>query len=902
MANRYRNLIYSTAEYTHSYRGFRGVELSASEVTTSQSRLAYSQNMYKNYDADGAEVLESVPGFRCFAHYGKAVHALYYQRSPSGKGDHLLVHVGDKIMRHPLTDTDRSNCTGQSIATVRDGKSFGFEYGKHYFIMDTEKLLRVSDDGTSSTVSDDGAKPYTPTIYVSGEEYEQRNLLTDRFKEDYYVADPSVYLYSSSGLEFAVIDPNLGYCSVVGIKNATGDEIYIPAYVDINGGKHKVISIAESAFSGNTSIKAVYMPEGIITVGKNAFLGCTSLHTAVTSSTVVRIESGTFSGCTALSKLYLGASLSYIGSEALKSCNNLTTVDYALGASELDEVEGSSTVKARGVRYSSKHTAIRISLPLHEKVDSINGVTVDKVAHAWSVEENSKEDKSVVLNFSDSTDATDVEITIEGVLTPLDEDWAADMNSLASVTPQSAIVNCRTAEVFDGRIFFSGNPDFPNTVFYTERARKNEDGALYVGRYNYFNDGVGSYKVKSLLAVRDMLAVFKEGDDGSGSIFYHKKEAVSLGAIDTVYPVAYVHSGICSSGTCLSFLDDPVFLTDEGLMALNHENINYQRNVVCRSHNVNYSLLKEDLSNAALCEWLGYLAIGINGKIFLADSRAVFSHPAGSYEYEWFMLTDVGAYTGDSVVYRYSSDSYADATAHPILAGEVADAKQVYSQSDSNGVTYYYTYDGAAKRLVVPTEERSGGQFFPANVFTSHGKLLFFATDDGHVCVFNNDKLGVAPESVKSSADYDEYAYRAAMGNKIHPYFYSFAGHAPTYVLKTALDDCGVPHLTKSTVKRSLVIKAKSATRDAICCEVKTDEREPVYIGSFPGAISGFDDFDFTEAPWYTGRYASVALPENEKKWIEKQITLSASAYASPISVYTVSYRYTIKGKIKNNA
>ena len=64
MANRYRNLIYSTAEYTHSYGGFKGVELNAGSLISSTARLAYSQNMYKDYDGDGADVLESIPGFR----------------------------------------------------------------------------------------------------------------------------------------------------------------------------------------------------------------------------------------------------------------------------------------------------------------------------------------------------------------------------------------------------------------------------------------------------------------------------------------------------------------------------------------------------------------------------------------------------------------------------------------------------------------------------------------------------------------------------------------------------------------------------------------------------------------------------------------------------------------------
>ena len=902
MANRYRNLIYSTAEYTHTYRGFRGIELNASSITSSTSRLSYAQNMYKDYDRDGADVIESIPGFRCFAHYGKKIHAIYYQRSPFGSEDHLLVHVGDKIMRHPVSDTHLKNATGTEIATINDGKSFGFEYGKYFYIMDTKKILQISDDGSCQMIGSNGSSPYVPTTYVSGEAYEQRNLLTADFKEEFYISDPAAYLHASEGLKFSITDPNLRYCSVVGIEEMKSTEIYIPSYIDIAGVTHKVMSVDGYSFKGNNSITAVYLPEGLTVIGSQAFANCTALQKVVTPSTILRIEDNAFLGCSSLDTLYLGASLSYVGTDAFKNCSSLSVVNYALDETELKKVDGYGSIAVRTMNYNSRYEEIKLALPFHDDVEGVRSVTVDGKNVPWGAIDDGTKFLYVTVTLPSIAAATGIKAVVSGSLSPLEDDWLKEMNALAPSTTYSAITNCQTAEVFDGRVFLSGNPAFPNTVFYTERPKKGHEDALYVGRYNYLSDGVGTYKVKSMLAVRDMLAIFKEGDDGSGSIFYHKKEASNLGALDTIYPVAYVHSGVCSSGSCLSFLDDPVFLTSNGLMALNHENINYQRNIVCRSHNVNHYLLKEDLSKAHLCEWLGYLVIGISGKIFLADSRALFTHPSGSREYEWFLLTDIGAYTGDSRVYRYSSDAHGDMIAHPTLVGEAADATSVYSVRDSSGDTYYYTVSGGTKYRVIPTEELSGGEFFPATTFISHGKSLFFATDNGHICVFNNDMYGVAPDSVKNANGYNEDEYLASMGNILHPLFYSFAGHAPKYVIKTALDDCGVPHLTKNTVKKSLVIKAKGWSSDAIVCEAKPDEKDPVYVGSFPASGTSFEDFNFATLPWYTSRYASTALSENEKRWVEKQILLTAEQFASPISIYSISYRYTIKGKIKNNA
>ena len=900
MANRYRNLIYSNAEYTHTYNGFRGIELNASSLTTSQKRLSYAQNMYKDYDGDGADVIESIPGFRCFAHYGEAIHSLYYQRSANGGEDHLIVHVKNKLIRHPVSHISESDAKGVEIATLEDAKSFGFAYGRYFYVMDTKRILQIDNDGVCRLVGDSGAFPYIPTTYVSGETYEQRNLLINDFKEEFYVQDPTAYLYSSKGLKFVITDPYERYCTVKGVADSKGD-IYMPAYVNIAGVDYKVISIDDYAFSGNTAITAVYLPEGIMKIGAQAFSGCTALKTAVISSTVTEIKERAFFGCTAMNTLYLGTSVASVGQDAISNTYSLASIHYALTEEDLGKIEGADALKTRSIMYSSRYEAIKIALPFHDNVSGIIEVRVNGEAVSYGTTGDNVSFDSVTLAFPSIADATGIRVVIWGTLHSLGSDWAADMTSLSSVSPYQAIINCRIAEVFDGRIFFSGNPSFPNTVFYTERVKQNHDGALYVGRYNYFNDGVGSYRVRSILAVRDMLAVFKEGDDGSGSIFYHKKEDTGIDTLTTIYPVAYVHSGICSSGNALSFLDDPVFLTNEGLMALNGENINYQRNVVCRSHNVNYTLLKEDLSHAHLCEWLGYLVIGIGDKMFLADSRASFVHPAGSREYEWFLASEIGAYTGDEAVYRYSPDEYADASVHPTLVGTKARHKEVFSESDAYGTTYYYVKDSGTKYRVIPTDERDGGVFHPADIFISHGNRLFFTSTDGHLCVFNNDLRGVAPDSVRNSDSYNEDEYLATMGTKIHPLFYSFTGHAPTYVVRTALDDCGVPHLTKSTVKKSLVIKAKSHSSRSIECEVTCDGADPMLVDSFPYVGSAFDDFDFTDAPWSISRYASSTLPENEKRWIEKQITLKSSSFASPISVYSIAYRYVIKGKIKNN-
>ena len=510
MANRYRNLIYSNAEYTHSYGGFKGVELNAGSLISSRSRLAYSKNMYKDYDGDGADVIESIPGYRCFTKYTEPIHALYYQRCTSGGEDHILVHTGNRIMRHPVSDIHKKGRLGEQISMLKNGKSFGFEYGRYFYVMDTERIIRIDEYGVAEKVEDIGASPYVPTTYVSGDEYEQRNLLTNKFNEEYYIADPTAYLYASDGLKFNITDPYLRYCSVSGVESSISGELYIPAYVNIAGVSYKVTSIDDYALADCTKITAVYIPHGMTHIGRRAFSGCKSLVTVVTPSTIEEIGSRAFYNCDKLSDIYLGAGLVNLESDIFSYCFELKNVYYALGEDEIKKVEGYSILTPYTLTYYTRYENIKLSLSLHDKVKRVSRVTVNGKNVSFTPKSESDIVTSAIISFGSLGDATGARVVISGELMPLDSDWQADMTVLGTSTPDMAIINCTTAEVFDGRIFFSGNPSFPNTVFYTERTKAGQDGELYVGRYNYFNDGVGSYKVKAMLAVRDMLAVFKE--------------------------------------------------------------------------------------------------------------------------------------------------------------------------------------------------------------------------------------------------------------------------------------------------------------------------------------------------------------------------------------------------------
>lgn len=899
MAKTYKNLIYSTAEYTKSYQGFKGVELNGSNIFSSPSRLAYCKNMYKDYEGDGADVIESIPGFRKILEFGDKINGIYYYKC-TDEVDSLLVHVSDALYRCPLYSKDFSDINPEMIGYLCDEKSVGIQYGKYFYLLDTQGLYRVTEDGGLNQISDDNTPPYVPTMYVSGEKYEERNLLTDLFKEEYYIADPGMYYHATEGLKYNIIDPDKHYCSVSGISDTESGAIHIPSYVSIAGEEYKVTEIENYAFKGNSKITSVQISPGVKKIGMFAFYKCSYITSVITPDSLEEIRNGAFTDCSKLNTIYIGAGLKKMGVAVFATCTSLKNVHYALDAENYNAIENISVLAGQTPVYMSRYNNVTLYLPLHENVIDIQNIEIDGDYINCDTVLQKGLFKAVVIDFPSAADATGKRIRITGTLEEKYSEYnGSTVENGVGVRGYEAIASCNIAQVFDGRIFFAGNPLYPNTVFYTEKHETGTDSELYVGEYNYFNDGTGSFPVKSILAVKDMLAVFKSGDDGSGSIFYHSKLETDDEFLGTIYPVSSVHSGTSALGESISFLDDSVFLSSDGISALDRININYDRSVVCRSHNVNYNLLKEDLSEAKLFVWLGYLAVCVNGKIFLADSRATFTHDTGAKEYEWFLIDGVGTYDGDNRVYRYSHEAIGDAIVHPTQAGEKITGVDVYSGYNDKKV-YYYTYIDGIKYSADSTDEFEGGDFYPATHFAANDKLLFFASEMGDVCVFNTDKRGVAPDYISSSDEYNEEEYQAQMGNKIHPYFYDFVGHAPEYVLKTAYDNCGIPHLTKSTVKKSLVIKSKSFAPESISCEAVTDNNDARVIGLLPGAETDFGNFNFESAPWYPTRYTSYALNEKEKRWVEKQIILRSSTFRSPISVYSITYRYRIQGRIKN--
>ena len=898
MAVKAKNYIGKRTEYTCTYKDMRGVDFSSDGSGVPNGRFAYLENMYRDYDGAGAAVTESIPGFRKIFSAGAKIHGIFSRFGADGRV-HILLHAGTKLYSFALEDIDSIEEL-TPICNLCDKKSHARAFGDALYLFDTEKLIAIFEDGAYSVSDGSRAAPYVPTTYLNGSAFEQRNLLTKRFRERSFIGSASDFGHGTRGFSYEIISEEDGTAALSSGGDCSG-VIYLPSTVRINRRLYTVTEIKRGAFRKNTAISAVHISEGVKVIGKQAFYGCTALKSVMTPDSIEEICTSAFADCTALEKFHLGGGLKKYGTGVFDGCTALLELEYALDMYSYSEIEGFQVSAERTTLFNMQNNACAIEIPLHTPTVEIISVKLGGEDIGYSVIAEDEFTRSVVIESENKYEIEGREIEILAVTDdshPTESQTTPDFLSWAGgISAAEAIFGCTLSESFDGRIFLSGNPKLPNTVFYSSAEHDGSRNPLYFGSLCYFNDGVGGHSVSSLLATSNMLAVFKSGDDGCGSIFYHSPKETGIDILPKIYPTAYVHSGVYARGGSITFFDDPLFISPLGVCALEKQAINLDRSIVCRSHNVNARLLCEKPENIRLAEWCGYLAVLADGRIYLADSRSTFTHKTGGVEYEWYYLSGIGTYSGDSQAYRYSLTAHSGYKVHP--SAPALSEGTLYSTTVNGDKVYYVSPDGVTRYEVNASEEMIGGSFCPATELLSIYGYLIFGCENGDICVFNNDKRGIAPRRITESADFDAEEYRAKMGRRIHPDFYSFAGHAPRYALITPADNCGIPHLTKSTVKGSLAVKCRALNSGKLICEVGTDRSGYREIASFPGGDFDFESLDFTLMTANTSDSYTVVIGERERGWIEKQIAFYADEYASPFGIYSISYRFTVKGNIK---
>lgn len=886
-----------TGEYSLTYTDLCGVDFSGDGSGISAHRLSYSENMYRDYEADGG-IIESIPGYRRIIDLGATINGIYSYRTKSGVRM-IAAHAGGTVYDFPISNFDTVP-TVRSTYGLENKRSAAYSFSDSLYILDGKSITKLSES-YNGKVNENGGGIYVPTVYLNGEAYEQSNLLSELVYEKTVIGSVESVSYGTEGLTYAIIDPEKHLCSVTGLESESFDgKLYIPSRKKIGDTVYDVKRIEPRAFYQNKNITECLIASGVSEIGDFAFAYTTNLEKMITPDTVTRIGIGCMTECTSLFHLHLGRALSDIGDSAFSLCTNLNTVFFAGSTLDYMKIASNTELNGKEIVYDVKHAEIVLGIEIYSPCKSLLSVTLDGNIVPYTIIYDGDICKRLRITVSDRAYAEGKTLLFEGRLSSNAEHHTGKTGFLSSSfyhgkDRMSVITGCRKAACFDGRIFVTDNPEYPGVCFYTAADGNGESNPLYFGDMNYFRDGMGHAGNISMLASGDSLLVFKEDDDGGGSIYYHTPHDTGIDILPKIYPVSYIHSGFSAVGESISFFDDPVFISDKGISGIGKKTINLERSIETRSEKINPKLLTESPGDIRLAVWRGYLVCAVGNRIYLGDSRSMYQDKTGNIQYEWFYLCGIGSYSQDVNVYRYASTS----SAKDLLLHEKTDERaEGEIMSIMNGNTkIYYVEENGKKYEVYKTEELTGGIISPISAVLSTEGLLLFGTEAGVISVFNSDKRGTPPPTSSIPAEEFQELY----GRMIHPYYYSFAGHAPRYAIQTLKDNAGIPHMRKDTVKYSLAVKCRSISGGKIVCEVGTDGEGYREICAFPNRDLFFGDLDFTSMTMVTEDNVTVPIHEKTKGWIEKQILIYTDEFGSPFGIYSISYRFKVKGRIKKS-
>lgn len=489
------------------------------------------------------------------------------------------------------------------------------------------------------------------------------------------------------------------------------------------------------------------------------------------------------------------------------------------------------------------------------------------------------------------------------------------------------IIGCTIATVFDKRVFLSGNPMYPNHIFFCGINRETGyEDPTYFGELDFVVDGVETAPITALIPVADTLAALKNHAKQDGSVYFHSRLETTKNYAPVTYPSVQGLSGVGCLGAALNFRDDPVFISQFGVEGIGQLSVRLERAIEHRSTLIDAKLCNLDLGKAKLCEFDGYLVVLCDGgKMFLGDSRQAYGDGSGTKQYEWYYCEGIGVYEDSKkdnlnrVIKEYYFSANVPNDFKPVkdksgVKHNVYTAKDIYDDlreinadltnsavpasfepietidvDDTYRVLLYYTLEGEElKTKAYLTEHRgsyTGGEFHPATTIANINGNLYFGTDNGVVCAFNFDKR--ASDGLIPSA------------------WYSFDDRTIYSGCATKMDNCDVPHLAKSTIKKSTVIKTRALLSAAVKVKVRTDKktyskvRRDESVGRYSTRILDFSDMNFSDLDFTVTEQTIHAAKEQEKHWVEKQYLLYTDEYQKPLSLQYIAYRYKIAGRVK---
>lgn len=188
---------------------------------------------------------------------------------------------------------------------------------------------------------------------------------------------------------------------------------------------------------------------------------------------------------------------------------------------------------------------------------------------------------------------------------------------------------CTMVAEFDNRVFFTGNPDYPDVVFHSEL-----QDPRYIRDHAYYQCGIDKAPITGLVPGNGVMWVLKDIAQNEASLYYMTPQVSSLYVKEYVVSTGSIALGSISKA--INFSDDIVFFSKNGLEGISSSSMYSEQILGHRSTLVDGKLLNEELKNIKFAEYEGYLMCLVNSHVYLADRRRKVQSNSNDIEYEWY--------------------------------------------------------------------------------------------------------------------------------------------------------------------------------------------------------------------------------------------------------------------------